>query len=255
MVRYDFPFTERTKDGTMPDTKHTDEDFRNPWDEQFSDNAFSFTGTVVEARFKVDPDYNANTVRLVLTLGDLDGVDQDTREEGYNVGSTDKFDAVEAGTQLEPVGKNKPSGRSGFKQFLDALLKAMPADARDELVSRGNPYTATIFEGLRIYFEERTEKIKFRDDEEAKEIRRMLPAGFEGYVDVAAGASTNGALSDEQLAELRSQLQSIAAESSTHQDFVTKALAIEGVTDIDPLVDEILDAGELGFFQQAKTGL
>lgn len=218
------------------------------WESYLDEGSFEYTGTIVDAYFGVNPEYNADTVRITLKLEDLDGIDRDDWTEGYNVGKVEKFDVVDGGATLEPVTpKTKPNTRSGYGEFIRKLGEILPSEVKAELEQRGNPFQAHIYKGLRLRFASQEKSFKNQADETVTyNVRMPVEYAGQGEVAAAAEASTNG-----NTEALRNTLETLARAASSHDQFVERALQVKGVTDHDDLLTEIVD--EAGLYATARA--
>jgi hypothetical protein len=213
-----------------------------------------YEGTVVDAWFGVNPQYNADVTMLFLKMQtDVDSSPEVT--EQYNCGPD--WQTIDGGKTVIHPTKMKFNRQSQAGILVDKVTEL----AGKEMRERGMPPTTALsWVGSRWFMEAVTREGTRRDTGEKWQSTRNYPAKFLGFSD----GSDIQALHDGSgmaVGTPRSPLDSLdpaavakvttLAKTLTHAEWVDKVMEIEGVLANDELVVLLPDAD--GLYAQLRS--
>lgn len=215
-----------------------------------------FTATVESSKFATDVNYRDGQVPrlewdLVRVENDEDVQVEEPMTEKFGVGNGYVVIDDGAGVEREDGNtKRKFNKKSRYGEIIDRVVKNTDGafDGLLDLVQeRGTPNEAEVWVGLRFEFSRVNASFR-NDDDELIEYDYILPSKFLGVdQDVAQPTGKSGAGS------LREQVEQVARDSSDYEEFVSKALAVKGVTSDKELVAAISDESDDGLYAQASA--
>lgn len=227
------------------------------WDREFETGLRdNYVGTIVTSRWGRDARYdNGNTTVLVWTVTGTD--DEGLAFEDQLLISCGKGWESDDGVHLyHQSGKDKYFNQTSH--VARVIKRAMELPGAGEVIkSRGEPMDATVWENLT--FRLARESINYGGEIGGKD--KVLPQEFVGVagtttpapVTTAAptpaaptpAATTNGALA--------LQVRATAVAASSYQEFVDKAISLDGVMGDATLMASIADEAN-GIYAQVKAG-
>lgn len=164
---------------------------KDPWQPE-SGNLTNYEGTVIDAHFGSDPQYNPNTRFLQLKMA-TDAPEKPEHEERYNL--PPGWETWDGGKTVEHeskvVGKTF-NMNSQVGQLVTKLLQNAP-EAVDVLRSRGKMNEASPWIGLRFFMEETAKPYSFKNDkgEQVEGVStKNHPTKFLGVSDDVAAPQT-----------------------------------------------------------------
>lgn len=224
----------------------------------------NFIITVEESYFTTDARYNSGETLLLRWKGHA--VDADTgeqvlfgKDEDEEVGevsfpcgggwlTNDGGETAEHDSGRAKKGFNK---NSAYGKVIDRALGDF--NLGQVLMDRGRPQEAKVWVGLKFL-------MKYEETDYGGEIgkrSRLMPVSFEGEADGGAAVPSTAAAPTTETANvpsnqvLEDQVKAIAAASSTHSEFLDKALEVEGVSDDPVLLERVVD--EAGLYAEVKA--
>lgn len=217
-----------------------------------------YDGTVVNAFFGTDERYNNG--ETMLLKWEVHGLDEDgvAYEETQLITVGKGWETVDGGqTVRHESGKDRMfNNNSHLGKIIERCTKELGIG--DVLRSKGSPYDAKVWVGLSFHFNR--EEQRYSGSSEVKDTTKLMPTKYlgENAIDLGgatqatpspvgdqAAASSNG---NEQV--LRAKLTAAAKSSGTHQEFLDKAIEIDGVVANESLLAEIMD--EAQFYTTAR---
>ena len=180
------------------------------WDDAIGSGFLDrYIGTITQATFGIDEEYNDETVRLMLDIELVDTLDDpdannepgDVFSEAFNAGNVSTLEVVDGGKSVGRVDgrRVKFNNKSGVGQLLAlALGKSIqtsegPVEMEDAvklqeiLRGRGNFWDANVWVGLTFEFRRLPFGFK-NDDGEHVTYERIYPVRFVGEADASGGA-------------------------------------------------------------------
>lgn len=259
----------------MSNTSTTDEFDLWAGESGFKDD---YDGLITDAFFTKDASYN-NGQTLFLSL-QIIADDGEEVEQRYPCGADwDSFDNGETATHPKDR-DGKPKTFNHNSAMFGLMKGGFEAGAEEVLRGRGSPRNAAIWKGLKFHWKVDSRDISIRDRETGNQVTRTVtrtyPEKYVGAFDVESGntpapaasapaqpaptqpsapaasapaASSNGSVdlsvfNPELVAKLK-----IQAKTKAYPEFLDAALAIDGVT----MDDAILNAlSEESFYQALK---
>lgn len=199
---------------------------------------------------------NPDTPRIVFT-GRSDDPDFEEWELALRLERKQPPEVINDGAEIRYANPKKklPNANTQYGKFAASIDKNKGpdnnlAELMKVIASRGAPTEAKVWEGLRIVVGE--EPGTFTDDEgEKREFFSSVIVDYEGQVDEESLSAANAGR-EEKLANQREQLAKIAAGSSDHAEFANRALSEVDDLDDSDLLQEVMDAGSDGFYEQNK---
>ena len=154
---------------------------------------------------------------------------------------------------------NRVLGQNGGKE--GRAFEGQFDGAFEVLKGRGTQYQADVWVGMRFDFD--TEEFSSTINGEDVTWNRLLPQRFVGMDERVAGDTSSTAPSTESVAAttpssgsspngVEQQLAELARNCETHDEFVNKALQVDGVSSDQALLAKVADRGDSGLFAQAK---
>jgi len=246
----------------------------NPWETE-SGLPDDFNLTVTDAWFAKDARYKDGEVLLLHWHGT---VEKDGEEEEletpiiFPCGSG--WDSYDGGKTAEhEKGRKRFISSSIYGRLIDRCVKDL--GMMDLMIKRGDPKTAKVWKGLKFHL--KREKIEFGSKLEP--IERLMPDKFLGEAGKSAPAkeaakpkqetkeeaavesgeeaaarsreeATAGS-DDKKRKLLLAKLKAEAKKAASFEEFYEKAVEIEGVTDDEEILAQVIDE-EAGIYAQTK---
>jgi len=241
----------------------------NPWETE-SGLPDDFDLTVREAWFAKDARYKDGEVLLLHWQG---AVEKDGEEEEletpiiFPCGSG--WNSYDGGKTAEhEKGRKRFINSSIYGRLIDRCVKDL--GMMDLMLRRGDPRVAKVWEGLKFHL--KREKIEFGSKLEP--IERLMPDKFLGEVkggkltpakataarpkqetkpkeEAEAKEETVAGSDDKKRKLLLAKLKAEAKKAASFDEFYEKAVEIEGVTDDEEILAQVIDE-EAGIYAQAK---
>ena len=222
-----------------------------------------YNGTILKSYFGTDARYQNGQV--VLLKWDIAGqTDDGPFEDTVLISIGANWSTLDGGaTIVHDSGKDRYfTGGSHYGKVI-ARVTGKPEDGGldqgELLASRGNPFQAKVWEGLKFHFTR--ESFNYGGEIGTKE--KLMPTAFLGAeggdapaattapaapAAVSTGNPTNGATPEPVL---RAKLTAAAKSSADFAGFLDAAMAVEGVLDNDALMAEVVD--EAQFYASANA--
>ena len=149
--------------------------------------------------------------------------------------------------------------QTNYGQFIDRVIELGLGDV---LQSRGKATEAKVWVGLKFHMKQKEFKTQIKGEDVT--YYRLLPEAYLG--EVAEGAksgvkatetkadapASNGTASNGSKV-LLAKLKAEAKKHDTHEAFVDAAMEINGTTDDDDLLSQVIDDGPAGLYQTARA--
>ena len=209
-----------------------------------------YTATVESAYFATDIKYRDGEVPMLhLELVNIESESgdsvPDTLTEKFPVGNG--WMVVDNGERIEREDGNvkRKVHQSTRYGMLINHLKALPDLLADLDAAKLGPLDAASFIGRRFHF--------VREEKDYGTINGEL-VGVKSFIMIDGYVGTDGATSNGNgHGDLEEQLKAIAAESSNHSDFVSRAMTVPGVTGDTALLERVTDASDSGFYASSSN--
>ncbi|MCL6558025.1 MAG: hypothetical protein K6U74_04335 [Firmicutes bacterium] len=241
----------------------------NPWETE-SGLPDDFNLTITEAWFAKDARYKDGEVLLLHWQGTVEKDGEEEELENpiiFPCGSG--WDSYDGGKTAEhEKGRKRFIGSSVYGRLIDRCVKDL--GMMDLMLKRGDPKAAKVWVGLKFHL--KREKIEFGSKLEP--IERLMPDKFLGEVRSGKLTPPKGTKtkaepkpepepepeekteakaesSDKKKKLLLAKLQAIAKKAETFEEFYEKAVEIEGVTDDEEILAQVIDE-EAGIYVQVK---
>jgi len=223
--------------------------------------------TIQFATFRTDAGYNnGNTLLLVLTLTDENN---EVFDQMLSIGA-DWISSDGGQTVQHAGGKTKFNRGSNYGKWLAACAELPELQAH--LENTGPASDSHIWDGVKIHLAAHEETYTIQG--ETKTASRLLPDQFLG-VEKTTGTSPSltpptvqptipavqltpqqilanaKSSSSPSAGAFHSQLTELAKSSDTHQDFLQRALAVDGVLADDDLVARLMDEND--FYKSVRS--
>lgn len=209
-----------------------------------------FDFTIKESYFAPDQNYNSGNTLLLQWHGTTDNEDVPETRIIFPLGKG--WESRDGGKTIQ-----HESGKPG-KYFVSSSIIAhliarciQDLNIGDLLAERGDPFTASVWQGMRFHM--KSTKIDFGSGLDAR--ARLFPVQFLGLADAAPAVTAIDAKAKVAAAKAKAapkvslRDQVVAAmtpyvEAGDFEGAQTAAFEIDGVSD-DPIVDELLDESGL----------
>lgn len=215
-----------------------------------------FTGTITDAYVEADTEYRGGDPVIYLVFSNLSVPETpqakvpDELDPRYPVGST--FERVDRHTFAAGDGSDRDVNESsGYGTLINRIAgrdsaDADLSDALEVLMDRGDEKDVRVWLGLR--FTMQAEPFSFKtDDGEEVSYTRHLPVEFHG-LDEDGTSQASGTTTDASSNGYQEQLEQLANTSDTHQEFMRRAMQIDGLVDDDDLFADVADNSDDGFY-------
>lgn len=212
-----------------------DETVTNSWDNEETGLLDDYTGTIVEAWFGVDANYNPDATLLFWKFkvddppSDLpDGETTERFPVGKGWQSFDGGDTIE---DPERPGRVTLHAQSTYRRVIRTCLEEFGMGTI--LENRGSALNASVWQGLKFHMARK----EFDYGGEIGKKSRVYPAeflGVEGEAAPAAAPATNGSAAVDE--ELLAELKRVRADASDFPSFVDAAMELPGVVSNGNLV-------------------
>lgn len=209
---------------------HNDTDDFDPFSPE-SGLIDDFDFTVSEAWFSTDSSYNNGETLLLKLAGETDNPEEPEVTLQYSCGSG--WEAADGGKRAvrEDGKRRKFNKSSGIWRLVEA---AMGCGAEGVLRERGNPFEASMWNGLGFHMK------RVEQGEGDFKTTRPLPVRYLGEgndngvgvaqaVSASAPASAPASNGAGLSKVLEIKLKKLAKESPTHEDFIVAAFEMDGI--------------------------
>lgn len=190
-----------------------------------------WVGTIDKFRWETDPKVGEGETLIAKLTVDTGHPNPEftTLEISYNNGK--KFESNDGGLTATPIKSDvKVHPNSGFGILLAETFKIK--EAVQEMSSRANsPLEAAAWEGLTFTWGVSTKDYKG----DIGKLDRWVPIAF-GADESVVNASKGGSSEPRDRDELEEELKTLAKDSKDADDFLGKAMKVDGFTDHDDLV-------------------
>lgn len=209
-----------------------------------------YEGTVVDAWFAIDANYNKDAVLLFLQFEtDIEATPVVT--ERYNCGPD--WQSFDGGKSVQHPTKHKFNKNSQVGILVDKVAGL----AGDVMRERGPATNAGTWIGTKWFMEAVTRKGTRRDTGEEWESTKNYPSKFLGVAEAGEAGATVGNGTSGPSGDLLSTLDphlvaqmEVLANTLTHAEWVDKMMEVDGVLANDKLVAALVD--ESGLYASLK---
>jgi len=232
-----------------------------------------YSGVITSATFTTDARYNSGQTLVIafeVAVDDPTDPERAERTQLYSCGSG--WTSTDGGrTARHESGRERAFNRNSMYGRVIDWASQQPA-LMDEFSRRGKgPTDASVWEGIRLRFG--TVRVEFGRNLEAQD--KTLPVEYlgtgsapqsaspaAGQVTVTgapvsatatSGTATNGATNGNAAnnAVLLARLRKLAKDAASHQEFVDRAVELDGITEDEDLLGRVVD--EAGIYAEARA--
>lgn len=222
-----------------------------PWDEEWpepeSGMLTGYVGTVVDAWFAANERFGGTQLNLKQTT---DSPSSPEWTEQINCG--DQWESFDGGITIENkenADKANVHANSRYGEFQAAIMAIVP---REILKGKGGPLNAKTYMGLTFKWSEVKKEYSVKDKVTGEQKTGVssynMPSAYLGEGAVtssAAPSATSSSGLDGVDDALAASIREAKAASTTHSEFVDKAISLTGVVGNDMLVKAIADENGL----------